>query len=139
MSAKFIWPVRVYYEDTDAGGVVYHANYLRFMERARSEWLRHLGHPVDQIVEQEKRVFVVRSVEMKFVRPARLGELLQVSAQILETKRASMRLVQEVHCAEEDGIEGEPELKVSAVVELAMVSSETFRPVAIPKFLRQSQ
>ena len=137
MCAEFSWPVRVYYEDTDAGGVVYHANYLRFMERARSEWLRHLGHPVDQIVEQEKRVFVVRSVEMKFVRPARLGELLQVSAQILERKRASMRLVQEVRCAATDDVEGAPELRVSAVIELAMVSSETFRPVAIPEFLRQ--
>jgi len=137
MPTKFSWPVRVYYEDTDAGGVVYHANYLRFMERARSEWLRHLGHPVDQIVAQEKRVFVVRSVEMKFVRPARLGELLQVSAQILEMKGASMRLVQEVYCTATDKIEGEPELKVSALVELAMVSSETFRPVAIPEFLRQ--
>lgn len=133
MNAKFSWPVRIYYEDTDAGGVVYHANYLRFMERARSEWLRDLGHPVDQIVEQEKRVFVVRSVEMNFVRPARLGELLQVSAQILEMKRASMRLIQEVVCE----VDGEPELRVSAIVELAMVSSETFRPVAIPGFLKK--
>jgi len=132
MSAKFVWPVRVYYEDTDAGGVVYHANYLRFMERARSEWLRSLGHPIDQIVAQEQRIFVVRSVEMKFVRPARLGELLLVSARILEKKRVSMRLIQDVVCE----VEGEPELRVSAVVELAMVSSETFRPVAIPGFLK---
>ncbi len=131
--AEFYWPVRVYYEDTDAGGVVYHANYLRFMERARSEWLRDLGHPIDQIVAQEKRLFVVRSLEMKFIRPAKLGELLRVSANIVEMRRASMRLKQEVRSE----LDGELQLCVSAEVELAMVSSETFRPVAIPNFLKQ--
>jgi len=128
----FVWPVRVYYEDTDAGGVVYHANYLRFMERARSEWLRALGHPVDQIVAQEKRLFVVRSVEMKFIRPAVLGDELQVSAEIIKTRRASMRLAQEVSSV----VQGEPQLRVRAIIELAMVSSETFRPVALPEFLK---
>jgi len=132
INEEFSWPVRVYYEDTDAGGVVYHANYLRFMERARSEWLRDLGYPVDRIVEQEQRLFVLRSLQMKFLRPAKLGELLQVSARIIELKRASMSLSQEVHCVEGE----ESQLRVSAVVELAMVSSETFRPVAIPEFLK---
>lgn len=128
----FVWPVRVYYEDTDAGGVVYHANYLRFMERARSEWLRDLGHPVDQIVAQEKRLFVVRSVEMKFIRPAFLGDDLRVSAEIIETRKASMRLAQQVSSV----VEGELQLRVKAIIELAMVSSETFRPVALPDFLK---
>lgn len=130
MGAKFTLPVRVYYEDTDAGGVVYHANYLRFMERARNEWLRSLGHPVEQIVEQEKKLFVVRSVNIKFARPARLSDELQVGTEVLEVKRASMLILQEV-CGHED------ELMVSAKVELAMVDSESFRPVRLPEFLQE--
>ena len=126
----FRWPVRVYYEDTDAGGVVYHANYLRFMERARSEWLRALGHPVDQIARQEKKLFVVRSVQIKFDRPARLSEELLVSAEVVQTRRASMRLRQEIRRDSGD-------LLVAAQVELAMVDSETFRPVRLPTFLTE--
>lgn len=131
MSSKFIWPVRVYYEDTDAGGVVYHANYLRYMERARNEWLRDMGHPVEQIVAQEKKLFVVRSVEMKFLRPAKLSDDLSVSAEVVLSKKASMQLRQEVR----RGAEESEELLVSAVVELAMVDSESFRPVRLPAFL----
>ena len=132
MAAEFAWPVRVYYEDTDAGGVVYHANYLRFMERARNEWLREMGYPVEQIVRQDKKLFVVRSVEMKFIRPARLSDELQVSAEVIEAKRASMLLRQEVHRQAD-------ELLVSARVELAMVDSESFRPVRLPEYLQNIQ
>lgn len=128
----FVWPVRIYYEDTDAGGVVYHANYLRFMERARNEWLRDLGRPIDKIVEQDKCLFVVRSLEMKFVRPAKLGDEILISAQIVSRKKASMVLQQAVHRE----TAGTGELLVNAKVELAIVSSETFRPVAMPKFLQ---
>ncbi len=131
MSGKFVWPVRVYYEDTDAGGVVYHANYLRYMERARNEWLRDMGHPVEQIVAQENKLFVVRSVEMQFARPAKLSDDLSVSAQVLLSKKASMQLRQEVR----RGAGESEELLVSAVVELAMVDSESFRPVRLPAFL----
>ncbi len=131
MSGKFVWPVRVYYEDTDAGGVVYHANYLRYMERARNEWLRDMGHPVEQIVAQENKLFVVRSVEMQFARPAKLSDDLSVSAQVVLSKKASMQLRQEVR----RGAGESDELLVSAVVELAMVDSESFRPVRLPAFL----
>ncbi len=124
----FAWPVRVYYEDTDAGGVVYHANYLRFMERARNEWLRAKGHPVEQIVEQEKKLFVVRSVQIQFARPARLGDELQVSAEVVDTRRASMLLRQQV-------TRNSGELLVTAEVELAMVDSQRFRPVRLPAFM----
>jgi acyl-CoA thioester hydrolase len=134
MSAKFVWPVRVYYEDTDAGGVVYHANYLRYMERARNEWLRDMGHPVEQIVEQEKKLFVVRSLEMKFVRPAKLSDELSVSAEVVLVKKASMQLRQEVR----RGVGESGELLVSAMIELAMVDSERFRPVRLPEFLSQN-
>jgi acyl-CoA thioester hydrolase len=134
MRKIFSWPVRIYYEDTDAGGVVYYANYLRYMERARNEWLRAMGHPVEQIVEQEKKLFVIRSVEMKFIRPARLSDELRVSVDVLQTKKASMQLKQEAY-----RVSGESEeLLVSGIVELAMVSSENFRPVRLPIYLRDN-
>ena len=134
MRQIFSWPVRIYYEDTDAGGVVYYANYLRYMERARNEWLRDMGHPVEQIVEQEKKQFVIRSVEMKFICPARLGDDLRVSADVMQTNKASMQLNQVVY-----RVSGESEeLLVSAIVELAMVSSENFRPVRLPIYLRDN-
>ena len=134
MSAKFVWPVRVYYEDTDAGGVVYHANYLRYMERARNEWLRDLGYPVERIVEQEKKLFVVRSVEMQFMRPAKLSDLLSVSAEVTISKKASMQIRQEVRRDTDDS----SELLVSALIGLAMVDSQRFRPVRLPDFLLES-
>jgi acyl-CoA thioester hydrolase len=134
MNTKFTWPVRVYYEDTDAGGVVYHANYLRFMERARNEWLRDMGHPVEQIVEREHKLFVVRSVQMKFVRPAKLSDTLSVSAEVVLSKRASMQIKQEV-CREANA---SSELLVSALVELAMVDSERFNPVRLPEYLYEN-
>ncbi len=135
MNTKFTWPVRVYYEDTDAGGVVYHANYLRFMERARNEWLRDMGHPVEQIVEREHKLFVVRSVQMKFVRPAKLSDTLSVSAEVVRSKRASMQIKQEV-CREANA---SSELLVSALVELAMVDSERFNPVRLPEYLCENR
>lgn len=135
MSNKFTWQVRVYYEDTDAGGVVYHANYLRFMERARNEWLRDMGHPVEQIVEQEHKLFVVRSVQMKFVRPAKLSDVLSVSAEVVLSKRASMQIKQEVS----RNADASSELLVSAIIELAMVDSERFRPVRLPEYLYENR
>lgn len=101
------------------------------MERARSEWLRDSGWPIDKIVAREKCLFVVRSLEMKFRLPARLGDALTVSTNIHSMKKASMRLAQKVS-RDNDGAD---ELLVEAVVELALVSSETFQPVRLPQFL----
>jgi acyl-CoA thioester hydrolase len=131
MTHIFNWPLRVYYEDTDAGGVVYHANYLRYMERARNEWLRDMGHPIEQIVEQEHKLFVVRSIEMKFIGPARLSNNLTVSAEVVQTKKASMRLQQNVYRQDSEV----SQLLVTALIELAMVDSESFRPVRLSEFL----
>ena len=131
LTEKFIWPVRVYYEDTDAGGVVYHANYLRFMERARNEWLRAMGHPVEQIAAGESKLFVVRRVEIEFRKPARLSDDLQVSAEVVDIRKASMQLRQEVRRGDDEN----GELLVSALVELAMVNAESFRPVRLAGFL----
>jgi acyl-CoA thioester hydrolase len=92
----FFWPVRVYYEDTDCGGVVYYANYLRFMERARTEWLRALGFEQDVLATQHGVIFAVRSVALDFNRPARFNDLLRVSAGVVERRAASLTFAQEV-------------------------------------------
>ena len=86
----FVWPVRVYYEDTDAGGVVYYANYLKFMERARTEWLRTRGFEQDVLIKEQDLVFAVRSLSIDYLRPARLDDLLQVRVTVSELRRASI-------------------------------------------------
>ncbi|MGZ8095079.1 MAG: YbgC/FadM family acyl-CoA thioesterase, partial [Methylosarcina sp.] len=87
---SFSWPIRVYYEDTDAGGVVFYANYLKFFERARTEMLRFMGYEQDELNATAKVIFVVRSVQIDYISPARFNELIQVSAKIIETKKASL-------------------------------------------------
>ena len=79
MTQPFTWPVRVYYEDTDIGGVVYYANYLKFFERARTEWLRSFGLNQDKLAQEEGLIFVVRRALLDFVRPARLDDMLEVT------------------------------------------------------------
>lgn len=92
----FVWPVRVYYEDTDSGGVVYYANYLKFMERARSEWLRHCGIEQDELIRQYDVIFAVRAVQADYRRPARFNDLLAVTAELSELGRASISFTQHV-------------------------------------------
>lgn len=91
----FCWPVRVYWEDTDAGGIVFYANYLKFFERARTEWLRSLGVQQQRLREETGGMFVVSGTELRYNRPARLDDLLQVTARVGELGRASMTLQQE--------------------------------------------
>ena len=88
--SDFRWPVRVYYEDTDSGGVVYYANYLRFMERARTEWMRRLGFEQDALIREEGILFAVRSACLEYLRPARFNDLLEVSVRLCERRRASL-------------------------------------------------
>ncbi|WP_411360603.1 tol-pal system-associated acyl-CoA thioesterase [Pseudidiomarina salilacus] len=91
----FLWPIRVYYEDTDAGGIVYYANYLKFLERARTEWLRSLG--IEQDTWLEHRIgFVVRQVQMDLLRPARFNDELRVTVVVERLKRASVEFSQQV-------------------------------------------
>ena len=94
--AEFRWPVRVYWEDTDAGGIVFYANYLKFFERARTEWLRSLGVQQQQLKETTGGMFVVAETSIKYLRPARLDDELIVTARLQETGRASMTIVQQV-------------------------------------------
>lgn len=94
--AGFSWPVRVYWEDTDAGGIVFYANYLKFFERARTEWLRTLGVEQQALKEREGGMFVVAETSVRYLRPARLDDALIVSVRLHETGRASMTINQHV-------------------------------------------
>ena len=93
---SFYWPVRVYFEDTDAGGIVYYASYLKFMERARTEWLRGRGIDVAGLARKDRILFAVRSLELDYRQPARLSDALRVSVVLERARRASLKLWQEV-------------------------------------------
>src|SRR5512134_3425597 len=120
----FSWPVRVYYEDTDAGGVVYYANYLRYLERARTEWLRALGFEQTELAAVHQVVFVVRAISLDYLRPARFNDKLDVTLEGVATGASRITLAQRVTRGAED--------LVTARVELACVNTGTFRPVRIP-------
>lgn len=92
----FVWPVRVYYEDTDSGGVIYYANYLKFMERARTEWLRSFGIEQDDLREQQGIIFAVHSVMVNFISSGHFNDLLYVTATVLQKRRASLTFDQQV-------------------------------------------
>ena len=123
-STDFQHPVRVYWEDTDAGGVVYHAQYLAFMERARSEWMRALGFG-QEALREANLCFVVRSMAIDFRLPAKLDDLLSVSVRLAQCRGASLVIAQEVRRGED--------LLVGAEVRVAAVSADRFRPVPIPE------
>ena len=129
-SVPFVWPVRVYFEDTDAGGVVYYANYLKFMERARTEWLRQRGFEQDRLRADAGILFVVRSVQLDLKRPARFNDALSVTCRPDRPGRATLDVVQSVS-------RGNLEL-ASAKVRLACVDAERFVPVAIPAPVRNA-
>ncbi|MEY8205669.1 MAG: tol-pal system-associated acyl-CoA thioesterase [Bermanella sp.] len=126
MSNRFNWPVRVYYEDTDAGGIVYHARYLYFLERARTEWLRHLGFNQSQL-KQQGVLFVVRDMEIKWCSSALLDQALDVSVSVRKIKKASMLMTQTITLGEIE--------KVRASVTVACLNSATMRPIAIPEII----
>jgi len=126
----FHWPVRVYWEDTDAGGVVYYANYLKFMERARSEWLRAFGFEQDVLRDEAGVVFVVRRVEIDYLSPARFNDALDVSVCLHEAGRASLVVRQEL-------MRGVTRL-AEAVITLACVDAVNFKPVKMPATLLQA-
>ena len=113
--ADFEFPVKVYYEDTDAGGVVYHANYLKFMERARSEFLIHRGCSVVECEQQYGVIFVVRNMELEFIVPAKLGEELIVQTQVIKLGKVAVQMKQSIYNTE--GL-----LICSAFVKLAAIS-----------------
>ncbi|MEJ2454616.1 MAG: tol-pal system-associated acyl-CoA thioesterase [Candidatus Thiodiazotropha sp.] len=128
-SNRFVWPVRVYYEDTDSGGVVYYANYLKFMERVRTEWLRSIGFEQDRLLAKEGIIFAVRSVNVGYHQPARFNDALEVSASLAAKGRASLTFHQEVRRAEDD------QLLCSGEIKIACVDLNSMRPTPIPQAL----
>src|SRR3989304_1505700 len=101
MEQIFSIPIRVYYEDTDAGNVVYYANYLKFMERARTEWLRALGFEQDELIRRDGVIFAGRSAKIEFLKPARFNDMLQATVQVSRRGKASLTFAQEIR---RDGI-----------------------------------
>jgi acyl-CoA thioester hydrolase len=126
---SFHLPVRVYWEDTDGGGVVYYANYLRFMERARSEWLRSLGIDQAALAREERIQFAVVEALVRYRQPARYDDLLDVSASIASWKGASVSFLQEVRRA------GDLALLASASIRAACLDSDSLRPRPLPPAL----
>lgn len=126
----FSIPARVYWEDTDAGGVVYHARYLAFLERARTEWMRDRGFGQEYLRHEHGLVFVVRSMQVDFLKPARLDDVLQVGAALGACRRASAVFEQAIH---RDG-----QLLLTASARVAAVDAATFRPCAIPASLLEA-
>ena len=125
----FVWPVRVYYEDTDAGGVVYYANYLKFLERARTEWLRSFGFEQDQLRSEHNVVFAVRSVDIQYKKPARFNEQLNVSVDDAELRPASIATQQSVSRK----VGNQTELIVTAAVNIVCLHGDQFSPHKIPQ------
>jgi len=123
----FEWPIRVYYEDTDAQGVVFYANYFRFMERARTEWLRALG--VDQVamMEQDRRMFVVTETSAEFLAPARFNDQIIVTAGLAELTRATFNIEQNIYLDNP-----ERKLLLRSHVRAALLNADTMRPVRVP-------
>jgi len=125
----FDWPVRVYYEDTDSGGVVYHAQYLNFMERARTEWLRSLGFEQDDLITEHQCIFAVHTMEIQFRRPAKFNDALLVQSKIGKVAGARMEFEQKII--------RNNELLCEASVKIACLESNRFRPKPIPEILLQ--
>jgi tol-pal system-associated acyl-CoA thioesterase len=128
--ALFKFPVRVYYEDTDAGGVVYHSQYLNFMERARTEWLRHLGFEQTFLRESLNILFVVHSMQIQFKKPAKFNDMLEVSSQLINLRLGSFECQQKILRDEE--------VLIEAQVKIACVDALTFKPTGIPTQIKPS-
>ena len=125
----FHWPVRVYWEDTDAGGIVFYANYLKFFERARTEWLRHLGVNQHALRESTGGMFVVSTSQLNYLRPARLDDMLTVSAELTQISRASMTITQTAQRMDETT---GPVTLCVGTIGIAWVNAQTLRPERIP-------
>lgn len=130
LDSPFSWTVRVYYEDTDVSGVVYHANYLRFFERARTEWLRSLGFDQERLMQEQKIAFTVASLEVDFRIPARLDDELAVSVAVIRCGRASMQLKQEMRSMTADKA-----LISTLSCRVGSVDAVSFRPTAMPELI----
>jgi len=139
----FLWPVRVYYEDTDSGGVVYYANYLRFLERARTEFLRSLGFEQDRLAEEDGAIFVVRSLNIDYLRPACFNDRLMVSAIPEELSGAGLRFSQRIWRSDdmpkpsEYSNLSETPCLCRAEVRVVCLDRGTMRPRRLPRTMKE--
>ena len=124
MRENFIWNARIYYEDTDAGGIVFYANYLKFFERARTEWLRASGVNQQQLAEEFQVMFVVKATAVDYHAPARLDDELRLTVVVEKLGRASVQFIQEAWCGDR--------LLVSGKIKVGCVGVTSLRPTAIP-------
>jgi len=123
----FVWPIRIYYEDTDLGGVVYYANYLKFMERARTEWLRHYGIEQTQLKQQYNLIFVVRQVTLDYLQPAHFNDFVQVTVNLTKLGKASLTMYQQIL--------RQTEQLCTATIKLGCVDAGHLRPQPMPNSL----
>jgi len=129
-SGSFSWPLRVYYEDTDAGGVVFYANYLKFFERARTEWLRACGIEQNALAEQTGLIFIVRGTALEYRAPARLDDTLRIISRIERLGRASVDFVQQAYRGDT--------LLADGSIRVACVARDSFKPTPIPAPVRDA-
>ncbi len=122
----FQWPVRVYWEDTDAGGIVFYANYLKFFERARTEWLRRLGIEQQALRQSTGGLFVVSQTDVRYLKPARLDDLLRVSAGLIKTGRSTLVIAQQAR------LEPCSSLLAEATIRIGWVDAASLKPGRIP-------
>jgi acyl-CoA thioester hydrolase len=122
---QFDWPVQVYYEDTDAGGVVYHSQYLNFMERARTEFLRNIGFVQTVLKDEMGILFVVRDIQIRFRKPAKFDDALNVQTKLLNAGRSLLEFEQNIYRGDEH--------LIAAKVEVVCIGAESFKPVSIPQ------
>jgi acyl-CoA thioester hydrolase len=121
---EFLWQLRVYHEDTDTGGIVYHANYLKFMERARTEWLRDLGFEQTQLKQQHNLIMVVRKMSIDYLKPALFNDLLHITARVTKMGKVSLTMTQQVL--------RDAEILCAADVKLAAINATNMRPKPLP-------
>ncbi|MCW8964737.1 MAG: tol-pal system-associated acyl-CoA thioesterase [Gammaproteobacteria bacterium] len=124
---EFFLPIRVYYEDTDAGGVVYHSKYLNYCERARTEALRTLGFEQDDLIANDDTIFAVRSIQVEYIKPARFNDEITVKTRIEQLRKASITFAQVICAADSD------ELLCSLTARVACLTASRLKPRAIPE------
>jgi len=122
--SQFKYQFRVYYEDTDAGGVVYHANYLNFFERTRTEWLRSKGLQQSVMREQANVIMAIRKMDIEYIKPARLDDLLTVTTEVISHSKVMMQVKQEMYVKEV--------LMARAMVQIVSLNAEKFKPMRFP-------
>ncbi len=131
----FTFPVRIYYEDTDVGGVVYYSNYLKFLERCRTEWLRSIGHEQATLMLDPGIAFVVRTVSLEYLKPARLDEMLSISLEVEKITKSQLFFRQHIRRANADTASGWDEL-INAKIQIVCVNAALMKITSIPPLLR---